>query len=479
MDRDGARVLIVDDEQDLCDLFFRVLKNEGFTPTIAHGGESAMEMIQLGIPDVVLLDIRMPGIDGMQVLKRSKALKADLPVIMMTSWGGVDGAVECIKAGAYDYLTKPIDHTDLVRKIRGALARRDRNRKKRQPAKTVPDLSLLQLQKIMGPSDAVRRIVSEIGLVAQSNFTVVIQGETGCGKELVARGLHGVSSRAGKPLVAVDCGAIPEALFESECFGHEKGAFTGAAFAKPGKFELAQGGSLFLDEIGNLPFNSQIKLLRSIQERSFFRVGGQIPVEVDVRILAATNQDLNIAVQKGSFSRDLFYRLTEFTIVIPPLRERREDILYLAERFLDATNVELGKNVKGLSKAAIGSLISYPWPGNVRQLKSCVRRAVLQAQDFIGLEHLSLGDPSTDASESRVKTLDLGWIGLSLREIVRRSTEEVEKQVLLRALRKTGGNKAKAARLLQIDYKTIHTKVKQYGINTQEEHDGQKDEKDD
>ena len=479
MDRDGARILIVDDEQDLCDLLFRLLKREGFTPTIAHEGESALEMIQLGVPDVVLLDIRMRGIDGMEVLRRSKALKVDLPVIMMTGYGGVHGAVDSIKAGAYDYLTKPIDHAGLVRSIRGALAHRDRKRKKRDPAKTVPHLNLLELQKIMGPSDAVRRIVSEIALVAQSNFTVIIQGETGCGKELVARTLHGVSSRAGKPMVAVDCGAICETLFESECFGHEKGAFTGASFAKPGKFELAQGGTLFLDEIGNLPFNSQIKLLRSIQERSFFRVGGQTPVEVDVRLLAATNRDLNIAVQKGSFSRDLFYRLTEFTIVIPPLRERREDILHLAGRFLDATNVELGKKVKGLSQAAIDSLLSYSWPGNVRQLKASVRRAVLQAQDLIDPEHLLLEDPSAAACESHVKTQDLGWVGLPLREIVRRSTEEVEKQVLIRALRKTGGNKAKAARLLQIDYKTIHTKVKQYGINTQEEHDGQKDEKSD
>lgn len=464
----SGRILIVDDEKDLCDMIFRMLKNEGFAPSLANDGDSALEMIRLGIPDLVLLDVRMPGLDGIEVLKKAKKLDRNLPIIMMTAFGGIDGAVNAMREGAVDYLVKPFDRRVLIGTINRAVDWSGKNAKVIGHDPLLPGNDSLNLSTIMGPSDAVRRIVSEIALVAKSDFTVIIQGETGTGKELVARAIHKNSLRSKNTMIAVDCGAIAETLFESEFFGHEKGAFTGATYTKQGKFELAEGGTLFMDEIGNLPLNSQLKLLRSIQERMFFRVGGKKSVGVDLRILAASNQDLNMAVRKGSFSRDLFYRLSDFTISIPPLRDRKEDILHLADRFLKATNVELGKEVNGFSEPAMDALLKYDWPGNVRQLRSTVRRAVLQAREYINTEHMFLEDSRIHLADNHLKTQDLTWIGLSLKEIVKRSTVEVEKHVLLQALRKSLWNKAKAARLLQIDYKTIHTKVKQYGIKIQE-----------
>lgn len=465
---EGARILIVDDEKDFRDILFHLLRMEGFSPLIAHEGERALEMVKLGMPDMVLLDVRMPGMDGMEVLKRAKGINPHLPVIMVTAYGGVDGAIRAIKLGAEDYLTKPLDNNELMEKIKGVLAQRRATRRK-QPVQAQEESIAAELRTKMGPSDWVGRIIADTELVARSNFTVVIQGETGTGKELVAQAIHKASGRSAAPMVPVDCGAIPETLFESELFGHEKGAFTGAAAAKPGKFELAQGGTLFLDEIANMPLNSQVKLLRAIQEKNFFRVGGKKPVTIEVRLLVATNQDLNAAVKAGRFGRDLFYRLNEFAMVIPPLRKRTEDIPYLANRFLEATNQELGKQVRGFSDSALSTLLTYRWPGNVRQLKSVVRRAVLKADDAIEREHLQFGDPVELSGETPALGNELLWEGQSLREIVRGSTMEIERRVLTQVLRKVGGNKAKAARLLQIDYKTIHSKVKQYGITLDRE----------
>ena len=266
-------------------------------------------------------------------------------------------------------------------------------------------------------------------------------------------------------MVPVDCGAIPETLFESEVFGHEKGSFTGAISSRMGKFELAQGGTLFLDEITNMPLSCQSKLLRAIQEKTFYRVGGRQCVHMDVRLIIATNKELNTEVALERFSRDLFYRLSEFTVVIPPLRERKEDIVYLAQRFLNETNEELNKDVKGFSDSGLELIRNYPWPGNVRQLKSAIRRAVLQSWDWVGPENLVLGSmPEAMSNDLSVGKREEAWNGLSLREIVQKATADVESKILAKVLRKTGGNKAKAARLLQIDYKTIHTKIKQYGI---------------
>jgi len=459
----GARVLIVDDEKDFCDILFRVVKKAGFTALVAHDGEMALDMIRLGLPDIVLLDVRMPGMDGIEVLKRARKLNPALPVLMITAYSGVHDAVEAIKQGAYDYLPKPLDNNALLAKIREAMSQKPVLGKERNE-KSKSDLSIDELKKIMGPSSAMDRVIADLNLVASSNFSVVIQGETGSGKELVAQAIHRFSARSNKLMVPVDCGAIPETLFESEVFGHEKGSFTGAVANRTGKFEMAHGGSLFLDEITNMPLSCQTKLLRAIQEKTFFRVGGRQPKNMDVRLIIATNKDLNTEVALGRFSRDLFYRLSEFTIVIPPIRDRKEDIVYLADLFRMATNEELNKNVRGFSNSALDLIKSYPWPGNVRQLKAAIRRAVLQSEDWVSPESLVLDSEETGPEINGDREEDTPWDGLSLKEIVQKATADVESRVLAKVLRRTGGNKAKAARLLQIDYKTIHSKIKQYGI---------------
>ena len=332
MTQSGARILIVDDDRDIRELLFRLLERKGYVPSVAHDGPVALEMIELGVPDLVISDVRMPDMDGMELLRRAKKIDPDLPVIIMTAWGAIDGAVEAIRIGAFDYLAKPLDMGLLSEKIRLALKGKRRSVEKRPSIPADRNDTISTLHEMMGPSEAVTRIMDDLRLVSLSSFSVLIQGETGTGKELVASAIHTSSQRSGAALIPVDCGAIPENLFESELFGHEKGAFTGAITGRPGKFEMAHGGTLFLDEIGNLPLSCQIKLLRAIQERSFFRVGGTHPVKVDVRLIAASNQDLGSASRKGMFSRDLFYRLCEFTVSIPPLREREQDILHIASR---------------------------------------------------------------------------------------------------------------------------------------------------
>ena len=460
---EGARILIVDDEKDFCDILFLVVKRAGFTPVVANDGHVALEMIERGIPEVMLLDVRMPGMDGLEVLNKATKINPELPIIMITAYSDVENAVETMRRGAYDYVSKPLDNNALIKKIKSAIS--ERRILYGQGLQKDTDISTARLKKLMGPSAAVERLVSDINLVAGSNFSVVIQGETGSGKELVAQAIHRLSKRSSKLMVPVDCGAIPETLFESEVFGHERGSFTGAVSSRMGKFELAKGGTLFLDEISNMPLSCQAKLLRAIQEKSFFRVGGQRALKMDVRLIIASNRELNNEVAFDRFSRDLFYRLSEFTIIIPPLRDRKEDIIYLANLFLNETNVELNKNIPGFSDSAIDLIKNYPWPGNVRQLKASVRRAVLQSQGWISSENLVLDMVNeTQPVDVAVGESEPSWDGHSLKEIVQKTTADVESRILTKVLRKTGGNKAKAARLLQIDYKTIHSKIKQYGI---------------
>lgn len=322
-----------------------------------------------------------------------------------------------------------------------------------------------RLRDLMGSSQVVTRICADVARVAASDFVVLILGETGTGKELVACAIHHSSKRASGPFVPVDCGAIPETLFESELFGYEKGAFTGAERAKPGKFEMAAGGTLFFDEISNMPLASQAKLLRAVQERSVYRVGGIKPVPVDCRVLVASNEDIEAATAKGGFRKDLFFRLNDFTIRIPPLRERKQDIIFLAKQFLDLTNQELSKNIAGLSERAIELLLAFHWPGNVRQLRSTIRRAVLLADTVIDEEHLGLPLASVSSVVS-AETVSASEPGIPLKQLVRRATGAVERAALLQALKETGGNKAKAARMLSIDYKTIHSKLKEHGLKT-------------
>jgi len=407
----------------------------------------------------------------MDVLRRVKELDPDLPVVMITSHGAVKGAIEALHAGAHDYLVKPFDPADVIRSVHRAMTDRGLRRTIRILSERAREAA--SLHDLMGPSDQIARISTDVARVARSDFAVLITGETGTGKELVALAIHQASPRASAPFVAVDCGAIPETLFESELFGHEKGAFTGAERQKPGKFETASGGTLFLDEISNMPPGSQAKLLRALQDKSVVRVGGTRPVSVDIRLLAATNADLETTAAAGAFRRDLFFRLNEFAITIPPLRERKQDIVFLAKRFLDITNDELRKTVKSFSEAAVERLLTHDWPGNVRELRSAIRRAVLLADAAIDEAHLGLSiAPAPPFGFPGVPGVPID--GLGLKDLVRRATIAVERTVLVRVLKETGGNKAKAARRLQIDYKTIHTKLKEYGIAVQGgEGDGQ------
>jgi len=458
----SAPILIVDDDKDIREILSALIEREGLKPLLAQDGDTALKMIRSKMPDVVLLDIKMPGMDGMEVLKLVKDLDEDLPVVIITAYADIYGAVDAMRVGAHDYLAKPFDNHEVIRVVRRALAERNLKQKIRNLSMRVQGGGYLK--EMMGPSDAVSRLISDVTCVAKSDFTVVILGETGCGKELVARAIHQASPRSGGPFVPVDCGAIPDALLESELFGHAKGAFTGAESQKPGKFEAARSGTLFLDEIPNMPLGSQVKLLRVLQDKRVCRVGGTKSVSVDVRLLAASNQDLDDLVASGAFRQDLFFRLSEFSIKIPPLRERKEDIPYLAKRFLDMTNLELNKSVRGFSESALEALFAYNWPGNVRQLRSTTRRAVLMANEMITRRHLDLKSGAVPHLTFTAKVQGTPWKDISLKEIVGRSTIDVEREVLVQVLRHTGGNKAKAARMLQIDYKTIHNKVKKYGI---------------
>ena len=377
MNQSKTKILIADDEHDFCVILSHVMKREGFEVTTVNSGKAALDSIISEEPDVLLVDFRMPDMDGMEVLVEVRERNPELPVIMITGYADIQGAVKAMRRGACDYLAKPVDHIELVRVVRRAVS----ERRLRQEIKflSAQCQKACHLRQRMGPSDAVGRIISDVDVVAQSDFSVIIQGETGSGKELVARAIHENSPRAKGPFVPIDCGSIPETLFESELFGHEKGAFTGAVAPKPGRFEVARGGTIFLDEISNMPIGSQAKLLRILQEKKVLRLGATKPIPVDVRIVAASNRDLLEATETAEFRLDLFFRLNEFAIAIPPLRERKEDIPYLAKAFLDTTNQELNKNVSGFSKGAIESLLNYGWPGNVRQLRSVIRRAVLMA----------------------------------------------------------------------------------------------------
>ena len=465
----GNKILIVDSQEGICALLSEYLRDEGMSPVVAHTGQVALEKVGTEAPDVLIVDLKLPDMDGIQTMKAAKALDADLPAILVTGHPNVREAVAAIRAGAHDYLEKPLKHHEVLRVVFRALNERALKRKLRRLSCQAEDA--VSLRESMGPSSAVTRLIAEVRRVARTNFSVLILGETGAGKDLVAGAIHQLSSRCRGPFVAVDCGAIPETLIEGELFGHEKGAFTGADKQKIGKFEMAAGGTFFLDEVSNMPLASQAKLLRVLQDKTIHRIGSTRPIDVDVRVLAASNQDLHelTETETGSFRRDVYFRLNEFTIQVPPLRERREDILYLAKRFLDLTNVELQKEVRSFTQPAVDLLLGYHWPGNVRQLRSMIRRAVLLAEDTVTEQHLAFDDARPSALVHRDGTPGV-QIPLqrdcSLKEIVQHNTALVERQILGHVLRQTGGNKAEAARLLHIDYKTIHLKIKVYGLQT-------------
>ncbi len=456
-----ATVLIVDDEQDMRWLLANILKAEGFIVQQAVDGLDAIGKVKKQPPDIVLLDIKMPTMDGMEALKKIKEINYSLPVIMLTAHGDIPSSVQAIKTGASDFLTKPFDNEQIVYTIKRVLDHFMLQQEVEFLREQLRDQS--SLFSLMGTSHQIQRISYQVEQVAKTNFTVILQGETGTGKELVAHFIHRKSSRKDKPFVPVDCGAIPDTLIESELFGYEKGAFTGANQSKAGYFELAQDGTLFLDEVANIPLSTQRKMLRVLQERQFYRLGGNKPITVDVRIIAASNLMLDEEVNAENLREDLYHRLNEFTIYLPPLRERQEDILLLAKKFLHETSTELGKKLHGFSEEAINWLSEQEWRGNVRELRNVIRRAVLLSPDIIQPYHL-FQSPISQFMPSNMSPAANYNNRTSLKEISQAAIEQVEKQAIRQAIEEAHGNKVKAAQRLKIDYKTLYRKIKKYHL---------------
>jgi DNA-binding NtrC family response regulator len=468
------RVLIADDDAGIRWALTAVLRKEGFEPLAAEHGQAALRMVREGLADVLLLDLVMPGMNGLEVLRAVRQLNASLPVILVTGHGSEDVAIEAGEHAADGILTKPFKNDDVTLAVRMALAGRPRTQ---NGAKRASPLDEFLLKEVMGPSAAMQSVVARIERVASSDFTMIIHGETGVGKELVAQAVHRLSRRSSGPFVAVDCGAIPATLIESELFGHEKGAFTGADHARVGCFEAAMGGTLFFDEIGNLPLAMQAKLLRALQERVIHHIGSTTAVELDVRVVAATNEDLASLVEKGEFRRDLYYRLNELSTTIPPLRQRPEDVIFLAKRFLDWTCKELHRSPIAMTESAVEALVTHSWPGNVRELRNVVRRAVLLAETTITEEHLQLEEIVETREEAEVcvpLAPPLSGPPLSaaaqsadeatFKEMVHDITCSAERTILEQYLKKTHGNLKRAAIMLHMDYKTLRIKAKHYKL---------------
>lgn len=456
MREDPVRVLLVENEPN-GHCLPQLLESDGMEVEQVQEQPPALHPIRGETPDVVVLDMNLPHAGRLELLQRSREVYGDVPVVLVAPCSDLREAVESIKAGAFDYLPWPFNNGEFFLALRRARSEHVRRGAGRAgPARE----QRWSLPQSMGGSAKIRRLAAEVARVAVTNFSVVILGETGAGKELVARAIHVQSHRAAAGFLAVDCGAIPDSLIENELLGHERGAFTGADRTTMGKFEAASGGTLFLDEISNLPLGMQSKLLRVLQEKQVYRIGGIAAIKTDVRVIVASNQDLQAQVQSKAFRGDLFHRLSEYILHVPPLRERREDILYLAEQMLHYTNLELGKEVRGFSDAAVQTLLGCDWPGNVRELRNVIRGAVLLADETVAPQHLRLlGDLVKEPS-----AVDVPAEGLSLKRIVQLKTAHIERAVLRQTLRRTRGNRAKAARMLSIDYKTIRSKIRQYGI---------------
>jgi DNA-binding NtrC family response regulator len=454
------RLLVVDDDSGVVKVLRTIFTREGFDVSTAEDGEAGLARATADKPDIVILDIDLPGLDGHQVLERLKVESPDLPVVMLTGREDLKSAVQAMRMGAFDYVTKPFDPEEISIVVRRALEMRTLATEVGDLRRQVGDTGGLDVQ--MGPSSAVRRIIDQVKTVAGTNFSVLVLGETGTGKELVAAALHRQSERRRKPFIALDCGAIPEALLESELFGHEKGAFTGADRHRAGHFRLAESGTLFLDEIGNLPIGLQSKLLRVLESRQLRAIGSGQPTAIDVRFIAATNNDLQGRVTEGQFRSDLYFRLAQYTISLPPLRDRPDDIPHLADRFIREVGVELRRPVQGIASEALALLKAQPWPGNVRQLRNVIRQAVLESP-YLELERATI-ERCLGAKASAPGMLAAREPGRSLKEVADEAAFEAERRAISDALRETHGNKSQAARALRTDFKTLHLKMKNLGI---------------
>ncbi len=446
------RILVIDDDTFMCDLLVNHLNQSGFEAQGTYAGKNGVKLVENNHFDVVLCDYRLPNTDGYEVLKQIKAKKPLLPVIIMTAYAEIKMAVKLIKSGAFDYVTKPVQPEEIKILIHKAL-------ESREGKETQTDF---KNNFITGSSKEIKEVMKLVKVVAPTDLTVLIEGETGSGKEFIAKAIHYASARSKKPFIAVDCGAIPKDLANSELFGHIKGSFTGAINNKMGYFEQAKGGTLFLDEVGNLPYENQIKLLRALQERFINRVGDNKIIKVDVRIITASNEDLQKLVEANEFREDLYHRLNAFKIPLPPLRERGDDIMEFAQFFVDKANKAFNKSISGFDDETKSLIYKYDWHGNIRELQNVINRAVL----------LSQGDtikPDVMPSEIRFYSMQSGGKNensANRNEIteLKQATLVTEKEVIINALIESNYNKSKAAKMLNIDRKTLYNKIKQYEI---------------
>ncbi|MBC8003886.1 MAG: sigma-54-dependent Fis family transcriptional regulator [Verrucomicrobia bacterium] len=443
-----ARILIVDDDVTFCLMLKKLLEKHQYQVSTLFSPDGVKQMVRQSFFEVVMTDLRMPDVSGMDLIALIKKESPETQIIMMTGYANIPTAIQSIKQGAFNYIPKPFQPEEVLNLIREALAEGT----KKQPSKAAVE-EPKPSNYLEGTSKVSKHLKEMIALVAPTPLSVLITGESGTGKEFIARSIHNLSACAQKPFVAVDCGAIPKELVASEFFGHVKGSFTGAISDKIGHFEAANGGTLFLDEVGNLPYDTQIQLLRTLQERIIKPVGSTREVPVDVRIIAATNENLQMAKERGSFREDLYHRLNEFQIEVPSLRERGEDILLFARHFLDQSNKDLRKAVTGFNSEVESVFLNYHWPGNLREMKNVIKRATLLAPgDMITMDEIPSQIVSQQKDEDRFRLFN----------------EKNEDDLIRSALETVGYNKSKAARLLKIDRKTLYNKLKQYHIDIPE-----------
>jgi DNA-binding NtrC family response regulator len=440
----STRILIVDDEEIVRESLSGWLEKDGYTVGTAQDGPTALQKLAHETWSILLVDMKMPGMDGLQVLAEARKLQPTATVVIMTAYATVETAVSAMKICAYDYLVKPFDPEELTLMIQ-KIVKQDELVRENETLRRALKRDY-HFRDLISKSNTMQTVFELARTAARSQSTILVLGESGTGKELLARAVHAESPRAAAPFVAVSCAALTETLLESELFGHEKGAFTGAAMRRRGTFETADGGTLFLDEIGDISQKLQVDLLRVLETRKFCRVGGNEPITVDVRIIAATNKDLHKAVAAGEFRDDLFYRLNVIPITLPPLRDRREDIPLLVEHFLDRMSAELGRKCDGISRDAMAMLMSYPFPGNVRELRNIVERAMVCASGPI------------------LQVVDFGIAEAAAQAAAPASLEDVERRHIAAILEHCGGNVSQAARILDIDRVTLYNKIKKYGL---------------
>lgn len=458
-----SKILVVDDDVTFCLMLETLFRKHDYEVAQSYTFADGRKKLADFKPEVVLTDLRLPDHDGLEVLQLVKRDYPEVPVVLMTSYGDIRTAVRAMKMGAFDYVTKPVNPDEILSTVHRAI--NSRNKAASEVNMLVSDESYIE-----GISDASVKILEHTTLVAPTGMSVLIMGESGTGKEFVARRIHALSQRSDKPFVAIDCGALPRDLAGSELFGHIKGAFTGAIADKQGQFEVANGGTIFLDEIGNLSYDIQIQLLRAIQERKIRRVGSTLEIQVDVRIITATNEDLRQAVSRGDFREDLYHRINEFAIQVAPLRDRPEDMVQFAKYFLAQANKELQREVKDFSPEVLQIFRNYSWPGNLRELRNIIKRAVLLSKSTV-INPEALPDELAADNITRLVAPVTGDQGLAaktdadidLRETSRRS----ERELIIATLEKVRFNKSKAARILNVDRKTLYNKMKQYGIPLQ------------